>query len=161
MASPAEGEDYIPPKMWYHIRDIFSRLDELAEEQLKVMREIRDLLGGVAPPPIPPDELTAKLEELLSYIRPVEDYLYKSDTVTNITPKTYEMESLLGRHPTSGYITNDGTANITFKINDKEKITLESEEINSFGETKRLLRVKKMVVETTSSSSQAFRFWLW
>jgi hypothetical protein len=152
----------IPKKEWFHLRDIFSRVDEELELIAKILMSIDSTLKGYPPPTIPsPDVLTQKLEELLSYIRPVDDYFFTSDSVTSTASKTYEMDTLLGRYPTSGYITNDGTADITFKINDREKIVLKSGEVKTFGEAKRLIRVKKLVVETTSTSPQDFRIWLW
>lgn len=53
------------------------------------------------------------------------------------------------------------TADITYKINDRTKVTLKSEETRSFGESSKLQKINKIVIETVSTTSQSYRMELW
>lgn len=101
--------------------------------------------------------LNSQLGILSMRYEDVEDYLYIEESVINTSPKEYYITELLGRVSKSGYIRNDGTADIYVSINGREPIKLEKAEQLNWGPYAHRLIIDKMKVTTTSSSSQSFR----
>ena len=86
----------------------------------------------------------------------------KEDSVTSTASDMWDIEKTYGRKALSGVLSNDSSSyDLTVTINDEVKITVKKTEVFDWGPERRPLKVSKLRIETTSSSSVPYRLWAW
>lgn len=162
----SEGE--IPRRS---LLDLFTRIDNLLELNLKISRrtnELLEMLLGVRPAapkvpalPIPPVPISQLLDVVEEMLKPVTDYLSESKAAP-ISPKRkeYDLMKELKRPALNGYIANDGAGDIKVKINKLAEIEVKNGEIldlNAY--TKRPLEINYIEVKAVTAAN--YRILLW
>lgn len=151
----------LPERRWYQwLGDAFTRLDELAEAQLKALNVIIEqnnvviaILSGVPPEAIP--GLPVPLDVFRNYIS--EDQLKDKDVVNAATPVDIEVLETLGRRARYGFVYSE-TGTLIVKINEGAPIPLKAADFLNLWDQH--LEIEKMRIETESVADITFRLLL-